>query len=169
MRQVAWDQSWLDRIRKGKPLVVCGDGTALHQHLHVDDAALAFAGVLEHAHCTGQIYNVVNCGHITWADYHRTAMRVLGHSVELVGIPFADLQAMQVPQFDICAEIFAHHTYYSPERLLRAVPGYCPRVTLEDGMRQVIEALDATGRIPNSDDVQWEDRLVNAQRSVRIQ
>ena len=169
VRQLGPDLSWLDRIRKGKPLVVCGDGTALHQHLHVDDAALAFAGVLEQAHCSGQTYNVVNRGHITWADYHRTAMRVLGRTVDLVGIPFADLQAMHVPQFDLCAEIFAHHTYYSPERLLRAVPGFAPQVTLEDGMRRVIDALDAAGRIPDCDAVQWEDRLVNAQLSLRPQ
>jgi len=89
--------------------------------------------------------------------------------VDLVGIPFADLQTMHVPQFDLCAEIFAHHTYYSPERLLRAVPGFAPQVTLEDGMRRVIDALDAAGRIPDCDAVQWEDRLVNAQRSVRSQ
>ena len=36
-------------------------------------------------------------------------------------------------------------------------------------MRRVIDALDAAGRILDCDAVQWEDRLVNAQRSVRPQ
>ncbi len=74
-RQVAWDFSWIDRIRKGKPIVVCGDGKALHQHLHVDDAAYGFVGVLGNPRALGQTYNLVGQGFITWADYHRTAMK----------------------------------------------------------------------------------------------
>jgi len=46
VRQVSWDFSWIDRVQKGKPMLVCGDGNALHQHLHVTDAAQAFAGVI---------------------------------------------------------------------------------------------------------------------------
>jgi nucleoside-diphosphate-sugar epimerase len=91
VRQVAWDFSWIDRIRKGKPILVCGDGNALHQHLHVDDAALAFTGVLGKPHTLGETYNLVNRGYITWVDYHRTAMQVLGREVDIVGVPFADI------------------------------------------------------------------------------
>lgn len=167
-RQIAWDFSWIDRIRKGKPIVVCGDGNALHQHLHVDDAALAFAGVLGKAHTLGQVYNMVRRGFVTWAEYHRTAMKVLGRDVELVGIPFEDLKRMNVPNFGICEDIFAHHIYYSPEKLFRDVPEFQPRVSLDAGMAQVIEAMDREGRIPNSDELTWEDRLVVAQRSVRL-
>ena len=167
VRQIAWDFSWIDRIRKGQPIVVCGDGNALHQHLHVDDAALAFAGVIGKPQCVGQTYNVVRRGFITWADYHRLAMKVLGREVELIGIPLADLRALHVPDFDICEEIFAHHVYYSAEKLFRDVPEFQPAVSLEDGMRHVIAAMDHDGRIPDSDTLTWEDRLITAQRRVR--
>jgi nucleoside-diphosphate-sugar epimerase len=166
-RQVCWDFSWIDRIRKGRPIVVCGDGGALHQHLHVDDAAPAFAGVLGRPQCIGQIYNLVRRGYTTWADYHRTAMRVLGREVELVGVPFADLAALAIPEFDICAEIFAHHVYYSAEKLFRDVPEFQPRISLAEGMRQVIAAMDRDGRIPDSSAIEWEDRVIAAQRRVR--
>ncbi len=167
LRQIATEFSWLDRIRKGKPLVVCGDGNALHQHLHVDDAALCFANVIGKAHCIGQTYNMVRRGFTTWADYHRTAMRVLGREVELVGVPLADLRAFDIPGFAICEEIFAHHVYYSAEKLFRDVPEFQPRISLEDGMAQVIAALEREGRIPDSDAVEWEDRIIAAQRQVR--
>ncbi|HLF91677.1 MAG TPA: NAD-dependent epimerase/dehydratase family protein [Anaerolineales bacterium] len=166
-RQIAWDFSWIDRIRKGKPIVVCGDGNALHQHLHADDAALAFTGVLGKSHTLGQTYNMVRRGFITWADYHRTAMKVLGREVELVGIPFEDLKRMNVPDFGICEEIFAHHVYYGAKKLFRDVPEFQPEISLEEGMAQVIEVMDREGRIPNSDELTWEDRLVEAQRFVR--
>jgi len=159
-RQVAWDFSWIDRIRKGKPVVVCGDGNAIHQHLHVDDAAKAFVGVLGAERAIGQVYNMVGRGFITWADYHRTAMKVLGREVPLVGVPFELLKQMQVPDFEICEEIFAHHVYYSAEKLFRAVPEFQPQISLEQGMASVIEVMEREGRIPDADRVQWEDEIV---------
>jgi nucleoside-diphosphate-sugar epimerase len=164
LRQIAWEFSWIDRIRKGKPLLICGDGDALHQHLHVDDAALGFAHILGKAHCIGQVYHLVDRGCITWADYHRTAMHVLGRQVELVGVPLADLQTLDVPHAEICGEVFAYHGHYSAEKLFRDVPEFRPVVSLERGMQQVIEAMDRAGRIPNSDLEEWEDRIIAAQR-----
>jgi nucleoside-diphosphate-sugar epimerase len=65
LRQIAWDFSWLDRIRKGKPLLICGDGNTVHQHLHVDDAALGFAHIIGRKQCIGQTYHLVDRGCIT--------------------------------------------------------------------------------------------------------
>ena len=58
-------------------------------------------------------------GFITWADYHRTAMRVLGKDVELVGIPLANLIAAKVPNVGICVDIFAYNLVYSSAKLMR--------------------------------------------------
>src|SRR3712207_8179437 len=44
---------------------------SVHQHLHVDDAALGFAHIIGRRNCIGQIYHLVDRGCITWADYHR--------------------------------------------------------------------------------------------------
>ena len=166
VRQVCWDFQWIDRVRKGKPLLVCGDGNALHQHLHVDDIAPAFAGVIGLEQTPGQTYNAVNRGFITWADYHRLAGRILGRETELVGVPFQDLKRLNVPDFGICEEIFAHHVYYSSEKLFRDVPGFRPQITLEQGMTQVFESMQRTGRIPDSDGVKWEDEIIARYKSL---
>lgn len=167
VRQVAWDFSWIDRVRKGKPIALCGDGSVVHQFLHVEDAALAFAYGLGKTHCIGQIYNVVNRGFYTWRQYHETAMQVIGHEVEMVGIPLDDILAMEIPESGICRDIFAHNSYYSAERLFRDVPEFKPKVSLQEGLRQTIEALDMEGRIPDSDTIEWEDRAIAAQHGVR--
>lgn len=166
VRQVAWDFSWIDRIRKGKPILVCGDGNALHQHLHVDDAAKAFVGVLGKNNSIGQIYNLVKRGFITWADYHRTAMKVLGRDVELIGVPFSILRQMDIPGFDICEEIFAHHVYYSAEKLFRDVPEFQPTITLEEGMSSVFQMMEVQGRIPDSSEMDWEDRIIDKVKMI---
>ncbi|MEO2004586.1 MAG: NAD-dependent epimerase/dehydratase family protein [Candidatus Poribacteria bacterium] len=167
LRQVAWEFTWIDRIRKGKPLLVAGDGRAIHQFLHVDDAGVGFANLVGKEHTVGQMYNLVRREHVTWVDHHKTAMRVLGREVELVGVPIDDLVAMGVERVEICRDIFGHNAYYSGEKISRDVPEFRPRVSLADGMRHVIDAMDADGRVPNSDDVTWEDTIIAAQRAVR--
>jgi hypothetical protein len=94
-------------------------------------------------------------------------MQVLGRQVELVGVPLTELIAFNVPNVEICREVFAHHAYYSAEKLFRDVPEFRPMVSLEAGMRQVIDAMDRAGRIPNSDLEDWEDRILAVQRQLK--
>ena len=157
LRQVAWDFGWIDRVRKGKPILVCDGGRARHQFLHVDDAALGFAGVLGKPQCVGQTYNLMRTEHISWADYHQLALQVLGREVPLVSVPLAALAA---DRFDICKTIFAYDCVYSPAKLQRDVPEFQPVISLELGMRQVIEAMDRGNRVPNSDWEDWEDAII---------
>lgn len=162
LRQVAWEFSWIDRVRKGKPLLICGDGNALFQFLHVDDAALCFANILGKVHTIGQTYNMVRHEFTTWAEYHRLAMKVIGREVELVGVPLAALDRLNISNFGVCKEIFAPHGYYSSEKLFRDVSEFQPRIGLEEGIRQVLTALDESGQVPDSDEQSWEDRIIAA-------
>jgi len=166
LRQICWDFSWIDRVKKGKPIIVCGDGFALHQHLHVDDIAKAFVGVIGREHVIGQTYNAVDRGYITWADYHRLAGKILGKEVELVGVPFEDLRRLNVPNVGILEDEFAYNDYYSSEKLFRAVPEFHPQISLEHGMQQVLEVMEREGRIPNSDELKWEDEIIERQKRV---
>lgn len=165
LRQIARDYSWIDRIRKGKPILT-GDGSLAHQFLHVDDAAKAFVGVLGKSRCLGQTYNMCKSGFTTWAEYHRTAMRIIGRSVEMVSIPSEVLEAVDRDRFAYYVDMFAYDLYYSPERLFRDVPEFQPAISLEQGMIDVLEAMDRTGMTPDSDTMDWEDRLIAAQRAV---
>jgi nucleoside-diphosphate-sugar epimerase len=167
LRQVSSDAGcWVDRVQKGKPIVVCGDGRAMHQFLHVDDAALGFVFALGRQRCIGQSYNLMRRGYVTWADYHRTAMKVIGREVELVGVPLATLQAAKVPDLGLCETIFSYNTVYSPEKLMRDVPEFQPQVSLEEGLARILAAMKRDKRIPDSDLSTWEDRLIAEQRKV---
>jgi nucleoside-diphosphate-sugar epimerase len=167
LRQIAWEFSWIDRVRKGKPLVVCGDGMAMHQFLHVDDAALGFAHCLGKPHCLGQVYNLVRQGFITWVDYHKTAMQVLGQEVKLIGVPLANLRTYGIPGFSLCEQIFGYNGYFDGARIRRDIPEFVPKVTLHQGLTEVIDAMNREGRIPDADKELWEDEIIAAQRTVK--
>ena len=165
-RQVGRGPEWVDRVKKGKPLVVCGDGRALHQFLYVDDAAPAFVFALGRDRCVGQVYNMTRRGHTTWEDYHKTAMKVIGREVELVGVPLAALRAAKVPKLELCETIFSYNTIYSSEKLFRDIPEFQPKTSLEEGLARLLKGMQQRGAIPDSDGIDWEDRLIAEQSKV---
>ena len=167
LRQIAWDYSWLDRIRKGKPILVSGDGKAIHQFLHVDDAAYGFVGAMERDCCIGQAYNLVRDDYVQFDRYHRTAMEIIGREVPMVGIPLETLLAIDPKKFAIAGDEFSFNDYYSCEKIYRDIPEFRPKISLKEGMTRVLEAMDRAGRIPNSDTMRWEDDLIAMALEIR--
>ena len=167
LRQIAWDFSWLDRVRTGRPILICDGGHAPHQFLHVDDAALGICHILGRECCLGQTYNLVRQGFTTWEAHHRTAMQVLGQQVELVGVCGADLEPLGVPRFEICRDIFSHNCYYSNAKVRRDVPEFVPQVSLAEGMGRVYEEMMRQDKVPASEPGGWEDQIIERVRQLR--
>ena len=81
-------------------------------------------------------------------------------------MPFEDLKKLNVPDIGILEDEFAYNDYYSAEKLFRDVPEFQPQVSLEQGMTQVFEVMEQEGRIPNSDEVKWEDEIIERYRRL---
>ncbi len=164
LRQIGIDDTWVTRIRTGKPLLKVGDGRATHHLLHVDDAALAFAGALGRERCIGQTYHLVHPTHTTWEEFHQAMMRVLGREVDQVGVPSDVLEAIDPQRFLFATKVFAHNMLFSADKIRRDIPEFAPRVSVEEGLARTVEYLDAHGLGAQNDDL--EDRIIAAQRDV---
>lgn len=150
---------WIDRVRKGKPVLLCGNGNTPHQFLHVDDAAKGYVGALGKKHCIGQTYNLVREGFTTWGDFHKTGMKVLGKEVEMVCVPMEVLNALGYENRGFTSTIFGFNAIYDHTKIYRDIPEFRPEISLEDGMRAVIEYSDAHNMIPNSDLYPMDDKI----------
>ena len=72
---------YLDRLRKGKPIVVHGDGSSFWGACYRDDVARAFVQAAGQAHTFGRAYHVTGEEWMTWNQYHQrvaAALRVNG-------------------------------------------------------------------------------------------
>ena len=165
-RQIAWDFSWLQRVETGRPILILGEGFAPHQFLHVDDAALCFTNLFGKKKCIGQTYNMVDRGFTTWKKWQEAVMEVIGKKSDFVGITLSQLDAFKVPDHAICTEIFANNCYYSNEKILRDLPEFNPRFTLEEGIASVYRSMKDRGTIPASVDGGWEDTVIQKLKSL---
>jgi nucleoside-diphosphate-sugar epimerase len=160
--------NWLRRVLDGKPLVVVGDGDAIHHFLHREDAARTFVGCLGQPRCFGQVFNLCGTVPVTWRDYHEAAMRVLRREVPIVGVPRDDLLALRDVHPLLGEKNNWRHMLVSTAKLQRCVPGFSQTLDVEAALARVLAGC-AADRLPPQDDHidRMLDDLVGRQRAVR--
>lgn len=154
--------AYLDRLRRGKPIIVHGDGSSLWVSCHVDDVGLAFANAAGNAKTSGKAYHVTGEEWLTWDQYYQKAAEVLAAPVpHLVHIP-TDLLSQVVPKrAGSIGDNFQFNNIFD-NRAARTDVGFKYTIPYAEGVQRVVGWLDERGRIQNSDDDPFYDRIIAA-------
>lgn len=135
---------YLDRIRKGKPVIVHGDGTSLWGACHRDDVAGAFVAAVGNEAAYGEAYHVTSEEPMTWNQYHHRVARALdAPEPELVHIP-TDLLERRLPErTDLLADHLRYTTVFDNAKARRDL-GFEYTVDFEAGVRRAADAIEST-------------------------
>lgn len=155
--------AYYDRMRKGKPIVVHGDGNSLWVSCHIDDVARAFVGALGNPRAFGKAYHATGEEWMTWNQLHAHVAQALGVPLpELVHIP-TDLLASVAKRAAGCAVNYQFNNIFD-NTAARDDLGFRYTVPFIEGVRRTVAWLDAHGRIENSDLDPYDDRIIAAWR-----
>jgi len=147
------DTGYLARLRTGDSIVVHGDGTGLWGPCHRRDVARAYAGAVGNHRAYGGTYNVTAERTPTWNEYYRTLARALdAPKPDLVHVPTELLVETYPDRTGFLADHGRYSTTFDTAKARRDL-GYEQRIGLERGVREVVEYLDARGRIERGDGV----------------
>ncbi|RKU27308.1 hypothetical protein C6497_11190 [Candidatus Poribacteria bacterium] len=166
LRQVGGDGSWIDRIRKGKPILSAGDGLNYFQFLASRDAGDAFADILGKSECFGQIYNIVHPQARTWDEWHTAAANALDVDIEIVHVSQETLIAISPERFSGLRGNFGHTQIFSHQKLASVIPEFNPKIPVIQSVAENIEWMDKHNRIPDSDADDVEDRIIDTIRNL---
>ncbi len=166
LRQVWGDGSWIDRLRKGKPILSAGDGLNYFQFLASRDAGVAFAKILGKSECFGEIYNLVHPQARTWDEWHSAAAEALGVEIEIVHVSQETLIAMAPERFSGLRGNFGHTQIFSHEKLAAALPEFSPQIPVTESVAENIAWMDKHNRVPDSDADDIEDRIIETIRNL---
>ncbi|MBC8075484.1 MAG: NAD-dependent epimerase/dehydratase family protein [Chloroflexales bacterium] len=156
--------AYVDRLRKGKPIVVHGDGSALWAACHCEDVARAFAAACGQPHTFGKAYHTPGEEWLTWDVYHQQVAAAIGAPrPTLVHIPTDVLARVAPKRAAIIAENFQFSNIFDTTAA-REDLGFQYTVPWAEGARRMVAWLDAHGRAEDSDASDYEDRLVAAWR-----
>lgn len=161
INNLGWAPTFVDRLRRGRPIIVSGDGHGLWQSAFSENVGLGFAYAAGRAKCFGEAYNIVGDEVVTWDQYTlRTAAALGAPTPRIVHLPTDFLLALDRPRFNALEEIFRFHGVYSNAKLKRDVPEYRLATSYEDGVRQTVAWMDEHHTIAAADSDPWEDQLV---------
>lgn len=154
--------TYFDRMRKGKPIIVHGDGRSLWVSCHADDVARAFVEAAGNPRTFGRSYHVTGDEWMTWNDYHRTVAEVIGAPTPpLIHIP-SELLAKVVPKrAGICAVNFQYNNIFD-NTAARTDLNFLCTIPFREGVRRIVAWLDAHDKIENSDNDPLEDQVIAA-------
>jgi nucleoside-diphosphate-sugar epimerase len=157
-----WSTAYVDRIRKGKPIVVHGDGNSLWVALHIDDEARAFINAAGNAQAIGKAYHTTGETWMTWNQYHQGVARALGApEPALTHIPSTLLARISPQRAGVCAVNFQFNNIFD-NSAARADLGFAQTISWEEGARRTVDWLASRNRIANSDDDPFDDRVIAA-------
>jgi nucleoside-diphosphate-sugar epimerase len=115
----------VDRMRRGLPVIVHGDGTSLWTLTHHVDFARGFVGLLGREEAIGDAFHITSDEAITWDQIHRLLARAAGvPNPKLVHVP-SDLIAAYDPEWG--AGLLgdkAHSMVFDNTKIKRLVPEF---------------------------------------------
>jgi len=153
-----------DRLRRGKPLVVPGDGNGLWASCHVDDVARGFVATMGSPRCLGEAYNITGDEWFTWNQYHDQVAEVCGGTSSPVHIPTDTLREAAPSLSGGTYEIFQWPSVFDNAKLKRDTDYAGQTIPFREGTRRTLAWLEANNKLKDSDD-DYEDRLIAAWRA----
>jgi nucleoside-diphosphate-sugar epimerase len=158
--------SYLDRLRRGKTIVVHGDGTTLWVSCHADDVARAFVGSVANPGSIGRAYHVAGEEWLTWDGHHRAVAAAIGAPPPtIVHVPTEVLTRLAPHRIRRVLENFQFHSIFD-NTAARVDLSFRYSITLGDGLPGWYRSLESAGLIENSDDDPTDDRVIAAWKEI---
>ena len=114
----------VDRMRKGKKVIIHGDGTSLWTLTHHRDFAKGFVGLLGNNHALGEVFHITSDEILTWNQIFEIVAQAAGSKAYMVHIP-SDLIAAFDPEWG--ASLLgdkAHSMIFDNTKIRRIVPDF---------------------------------------------
>ena len=134
----------VDRMRRGLPVVVHGDGSSLWTLTHHADFAKAFVGLLGRPDTVGDTFHITSDEWLTWDQiYHQMATAAGVPQPHLVHIA-TDTIIAAVPQWGpgLLGDR-THSAVFDNTKVKAVVPDYTATIPFATGARQIIDWYDA--------------------------
>ena len=152
----------VDRLKKGRPIIVHGNGTSFWPTCHRDDAAVAFVGALGNVKAYGRGYHVAGEEWMTWEGYHQGLAEAIGAKPpEFVYIP-TDALVRMAPEQAMLTEVNFSYNNLFDNTAARQDLGFRVTIPWVEGARRTVKWLEDNGQLESSDDFPFYDQIIDA-------
>jgi nucleoside-diphosphate-sugar epimerase len=142
------DFTIIDRIRKGKPIVVHGDGSSLWTLTHSDDFAKGFNGLLGNPQAIGHSFHITSDELLTWNQIYDAVAKAAGAEPNIIHIAsdFICKVAENMGQQWMWGNLHGdktHSVIFDNTKIKTFVPGYTATIPFSEGIKRTIRWFEA--------------------------
>ena len=159
-----------DRMLKGKPIIIHGDGTSLWVNTHAEDFAKGFLGLLGNEKSIGQAFHITSDEVLTWNQIYQTIADALGVEARIVHIP-SDFIVTMIPE--MAGGLFGDKTWsavFDNSKIKSFVPDFQATIPFNVGIRRTLDwfAADEKRRRIDNNVNRDMDRIIQAFHQGKI-
>jgi nucleoside-diphosphate-sugar epimerase len=133
----------LDRMRRGLPVLVHGDGTSLWTLTHARDFAVGFVGLMGNPVAVGDAFQITSDFVYPWDAIYRMLGAALGVEPTLVHVASQTIASAMPDWGPGLIGDKSHSVIFDNSKLRGVVPDFNPTTTFAEGAREIVEWYDA--------------------------
>ncbi len=129
----------VDRMLRGKPVIVHGDGSSLWALTHNTDFAKGFVPLLANPRALGNAFHITSDEMLTWNEIFQAVGHAAGVEPKLIHVP-SELIAAYDPEWG--AGLLgdkAHSMVFDNARIKRLVPDFCAAIPFARGAQEIVD------------------------------
>ncbi|ASV31796.1 SDR family oxidoreductase [Maribacter cobaltidurans] len=141
----------IDRILKGKEIIVHGDGTSLWTVTHADDFAKGFVGLLGLTTAIGHAFHITSDEVLSWNMIYKITAEALGKEANIVHIA-SDFICKIEPSFtgSLLADK-AESVLFDNSKIKTFLPGFKATIPYSEGIKRTLKWLQEKPERQNID------------------
>ena len=133
----------VERMRRGRKVIVHGDGTSLWVLTHHRDFARGFLGLLGNSQAIGEIFHITSDELLTWNQIYQIVARAAGSEADIVHIP-SDFIARHDPEWgSSLLGDKSHSMIFDNSKIKRLVPDFRAAIPFDRGAKEIIAWYDS--------------------------
>ena len=133
----------VDRMRRGKKVVVHGDGTSLWTLTHHRDFAKGLVGLLGHSGAIAEAIHITSDEWLSWNQIHELIARAAGTRAQIVHVSSAVIARLDPEWGASLLGDKTHSMIFDNSKIKRLVPGFRAEIPFSRGAEEILAYYDA--------------------------
>lgn len=146
----------INRMRKGKPVVVHGDGTSLWTITHNTDFAKGLVGLFGNEKAVGEAFHITSDEVLDWNRIYTLLANAAGVEANLIHIASDHIGEFHPPYRESLEGDHACSAVFDNSKIKRFVPDFECTVSFAEGARRMVEWYDADPAVRETVDEEWD-------------
>jgi nucleoside-diphosphate-sugar epimerase len=141
---IPFDGGWtiVERMRRGQPIVVHGDGSSLWTLTHHRDFARGLVPLLGHPRTLGEAFQITSDDVLTWDQIAYALATAAGTTAQIVHVPSDAIATVHQGWGDGLLGDKTHSAVFDNSKLRQLVPDFVATIPFETGAREIITWYD---------------------------